>query len=303
MNQNQYALEVLVNGRPVKEYYHDSKTFVEGRENTQYSLRIRNNSWQRVLAVVSVDGLDVLTGKPAVPEGGGYIIAPWSTVEIKGFRESNNAVGAFLFTHKSASYAAGQGMGFNTGIIGVRIFDEVPNPEPVYIAPIPEPTPWRPRNRIIYASDGTFVGPSYSGASPFITGFDNGSFDSDGAGNFSSDRLMDNGGGGTSCSAGAPVAAAGPAMSYMEQSRGLIDRTFTVKKKAFSLGTTWGKRVQDRVAVVEFERNNNVAAFDLYYASRSDLRDMGVNLREEGSVSFPQAFPTAYAKPPTNWRG
>src|SRR5687768_12231955 len=110
MNQANYELQVLVNGRPVKEFYHSvegtAQTFIEARESTPYTLRVKNNSYRKILAIVAVDGLNVVTGdKSDGYKGRGYIIQPYSAVEIKGFRVSDDEVGQFVFTPKSEGYA------------------------------------------------------------------------------------------------------------------------------------------------------------------------------------------------------
>jgi hypothetical protein len=75
--------------------------------------------------VVSVDGLDVLDGKPASTKRPGYVIAPGATVEIKGFRTSYEAVAAFKFSSVSQSYAnTRHGDTRNVGVIGLAAYLE-----------------------------------------------------------------------------------------------------------------------------------------------------------------------------------
>lgn len=118
-------LSVLVNGRPIKTYSHESKTFVEGREGSDFTLRIQNTAFSRVLAIVSVDGLSIMDGKPAGNDSGGYVLSALETIDIPGWKLDANAVAKFVFMEKKASYSAESGQGTrNVGVIGVKSFSE-----------------------------------------------------------------------------------------------------------------------------------------------------------------------------------
>ena len=60
-----YEVEVLVDGVPAPTYAHDGETYVMGQLGARYTLRVPNHSGRRIEAVVSVDGRDVIDGKPA----------------------------------------------------------------------------------------------------------------------------------------------------------------------------------------------------------------------------------------------
>lgn len=118
-------MEVLVNGQPVKEYPHrDGKRYIEGRRGSEFTLRIRNNTWEKVLAVVSVDGLSVMDGKTAGFFSGGYVIGSRGYVDIPGWRLDNREVAKFFFAELEASYAAQMDKPQNIGVIGCAIFKE-----------------------------------------------------------------------------------------------------------------------------------------------------------------------------------
>lgn len=129
MNKNSFSLEVCVNGRPVKEVSSNQDsykgfTFIEARKGTQYTLKLKNNTWQRVCAIISVDGLDVITGKNAESTDTGYLINGQSSIEIKGYRVSDENVAAFVFTDGKKSYATANNKALNNGVIGVRFISE-----------------------------------------------------------------------------------------------------------------------------------------------------------------------------------
>ena len=100
------------------------RSYVMGHDGARYSLRIENQTGARFEAVATVDGLDVIDGQPGAFEKRGYLVAPWSTVEIDGFRRSEDEVAAFRFGRVKDSYAAKRGNDRNVGVIGVAVFQE-----------------------------------------------------------------------------------------------------------------------------------------------------------------------------------
>jgi hypothetical protein len=111
-------------GAPLPTFSSGGRSFVMGRDGARYSIRIENSSGARFEAVTTVDGLDVLDGEPGSFEKRGYLVNPWSTVEIDGFRRSEDAVAAFRFGRVRDSYAAKRGNDRNVGVIGVAVFPE-----------------------------------------------------------------------------------------------------------------------------------------------------------------------------------
>ena len=49
----------------MRNHHADGKRYVVGRKNARYSISVKNNSRARLEVVLSVDGLDVVDGKPA----------------------------------------------------------------------------------------------------------------------------------------------------------------------------------------------------------------------------------------------
>jgi hypothetical protein len=129
-----YELQVRPRGRSsADEYYHSGATWIEGREGSTYTIYVRNNSAVRIEAVISVDGLDVLQGKPAGVNSRGYVINPNSSVEIPGWKLNNREAAEFYFSRKHDSYVTQiNGDVSNTGVIGVMIFSEQVLPNWLY---------------------------------------------------------------------------------------------------------------------------------------------------------------------------
>ncbi len=111
-------------GERLKVYTHEGNYYVAGRPGDRYAIRVHNRSGGRVLTVVSVDGVNVVTGQTASPHQGGYVLSPYEAHEITGWRKSLEQIAAFYFTALPDSYAARTGRPGNVGVIGVAVFRE-----------------------------------------------------------------------------------------------------------------------------------------------------------------------------------
>jgi hypothetical protein len=111
-------------GRTLPIYEYDGRLYVAGEPRHQYELRVRNSSNMRVLAVTSVDGVNVITGQTAAQEQSGYVLGRWDSVRIEGWRKSLDEVATFYFTKLADSYAARTGRPRDVGVIGVALFRE-----------------------------------------------------------------------------------------------------------------------------------------------------------------------------------
>jgi hypothetical protein len=135
-------LEVAVvsrtSGQRIPVYRHQGRLFVPGTPGERYSVYVANRTAQRVLAVVSVDGINAVTGETAGPEQSGYVLDGWQSFEISGWRKSMNEVAAFYFTRLPDSYAARTDRPDHVGVIGVAVFREWRPPRP---AAVPAPRP------------------------------------------------------------------------------------------------------------------------------------------------------------------
>jgi len=114
---------------------------VAGRPGSRYAVRLVNMTAERVLAVVAIDGVNVVSGETASVGQRGYVLDPWQRTEITGWRKSNDEVAAFEFTALSDSYAARTGRPLDVGVIGVAAFREAQRMEISEAAPTPAPPP------------------------------------------------------------------------------------------------------------------------------------------------------------------
>jgi hypothetical protein len=100
------------------------RTYVVGRAGERYSIVLSNRTSRRIEAVATVDGLDVINGQTGALSNRGYLLEPRATLEIDGFRKSDDTVAAFRFGRVADSYAAQTGSARDVGVIGVAFFAE-----------------------------------------------------------------------------------------------------------------------------------------------------------------------------------
>ncbi len=124
------------NGQWLPEYGHRGEDWIAGMPGHRYSVRLTNTTGQRVLVVLSVDGVNAVTGQTAAPSQGGYVLEPWESAEIAGWRKSLEDVAQFVFTDLPDSYAARTGRPDHVGVIGIAVFRER-QVRPVYAPPSP----------------------------------------------------------------------------------------------------------------------------------------------------------------------
>jgi hypothetical protein len=105
---------------------HRGEFHVAGEPGHEYEIRLRNAGNARVLAVTSVDGINVVTGRTAAVDQRGYVLDPGSSTHIDGWRKNLGEVASFFFTTPRRSYAARTGRPDDVGVIGVAMFREAP---------------------------------------------------------------------------------------------------------------------------------------------------------------------------------
>jgi hypothetical protein len=114
-------------------YSEGGRQWVPGVPGHRYSVRLLNRSSERLLAVLSVDGVNAVSGETASTQQTGYVLGPWQQMDVEGWRKSLSQVAAFEFTALRDSYAARTGRPGNVGVIGVAVFRErrwLPEPSP-----------------------------------------------------------------------------------------------------------------------------------------------------------------------------
>jgi hypothetical protein len=128
--QTQASVEIVdrTEGRVLPMYWHQGRRYVVGKPGNEYTIRVRNGAASRILAVMSVDGVNVISGDTASMQQSGYVLAPYESADIAGWRKSMARTAAFYFTALPDSYAARTGRPDNVGVIGVAVFRERARP-------------------------------------------------------------------------------------------------------------------------------------------------------------------------------
>lgn len=127
-------------GTPLEMHYWRGQYWVAGEPGARYAIEVRNRAGGRLLAVTSVDGVNVVTGETAGWNQSGYVLDPQTDYQIAGWRKSDAVIAAFAFTAAPNSYAERTGRPDNVGVIGVALFREraVLSP-PIASVPLPSP--------------------------------------------------------------------------------------------------------------------------------------------------------------------
>jgi hypothetical protein len=121
--------------RRLQVYWHEGKAWVIGKPGNEYQISIRNRAAEPVMAVMSVDGVNIVSGETARPDQTGYVLAAHRSFDIAGWRKNMAQTAAFYFTQLPDSYAARTGRPDDVGVIGVALFRRKPADPPVSVAP------------------------------------------------------------------------------------------------------------------------------------------------------------------------
>ncbi len=136
-------------------YQYRGELWIAGEPGARYGIELRNDSRERLLNVVSVDGVNVITGETASPDQAGYVLDPYQRYDVNGWRKSRKEIAAFEFTSLPRSYAARTGRPDDVGVIGVAVFRE----RQVSVLPRPPLPPFPPFDRSSPSSPGTKSAP------------------------------------------------------------------------------------------------------------------------------------------------
>lgn len=291
------SMHVQVNGRACKEYTHKGMSFIEARHGTNYTVKIKNDNPYRVMAVLSVDGLDVVTGKPAEETNTGYIIDAYSSLDVKGYRISDDNSASFIFTSKGKSYVQqAKSNATNAGVIGLRTFNEK---LPYYYS-----AGWTttPGSNIWTIGGNTYTTLGNNTVSSIPCTYTVGSTTANVTGTTTAANNCSNYFSSTSVSNTSLKASSGILRSMNVSS----DTSKPLSHKQFDTGTGWGSKLEDKVTRVSFEKGDMLVEMNMYYASKEALVEMGVDLQNTPKIAKEPVMPKAfgnYCTPPKGWNG
>jgi len=146
--------------RTLPVHRHENRLYVVGKPGNEYQIRVRNRTGGDILSVVSVDGVNAVSGETAAWHQAGYVLGPRQGFAVKGWRKSLERVAAFFFTEHQNSYAARTGRPDNVGVIGVAVFRRKPDSEARIDQSPPRAEPPAPGAR----EDNSYPEPVESGA-------------------------------------------------------------------------------------------------------------------------------------------
>src|ERR1044072_7453294 len=123
--ERSFDLDVIVDGRPLDEYYSRGRTYVEALQGAEYEIRVRNDSSDRVAVALSVDGLNTIDARhTSAWNASKWVIEPYQTITISGWQMSSERARRFYFTNERDSYGAKLGQTANLGVISAVFFRE-----------------------------------------------------------------------------------------------------------------------------------------------------------------------------------
>ena len=320
MQKNKIEMTLEVNGRSMREFAHEGKSYVESREGTEYSIRLTNNTGGRVLAVVSVDGINAISGKPTSdkPTEAGYVLGAGEAHVIKGYRVDENTAANFKFVKREGSYATEKGEGQGNGVIAVRVWEEKAKKEdmaalwrklyeeeknkPSKKEYLPYPVyPYRPRpywdrdywyEPVWVSNPCTWVSTVNCGGSSLGGTYDTKAQTFNSVGHDASD-----------CLRGAEMSLS----SRCVNNEAAVSSRFVAFAQSeainpFSHGSGFGSAVQDKVKEVEFETGMFLVELCIYYAPLEGLKALGVDVVKTKAVAFPEPFKREFCSLPSGWK-
>jgi hypothetical protein len=265
-------------GIPMPSFLHLGSLYFAGQQGERYDLRLTNHTGERVEVVITVDGRDVISGELGnYKKQRGYVLGPWESMPITGYRQSNDQVAAFRFSDLSGSYTALRGSPEHAGVVGVAVFTEKRrsarrHKKALAVAP-PPPHRYEPY----------YQGPATS--SPPPTAFPE------------SERRAKAGDASEESVAMAPSATADAAGA---------GGSFAPPPAQSQLGTSYGETQYSAVQEVEFKRKRKRkpdAILTVYYDSIQGLQSRGITVSAPSPIMvdpqpFPQSRPGFAAPPP-----
>lgn len=103
-------VQVLVDGHEAPLYNPTRclyRHYFQAFKGRNYSLQVTNQTGRRIGVLITVDGLNVVTGDRSTLSNheSMYVLGPWESTEIKGWRTSLDHVRRFVFVDEERSYA------------------------------------------------------------------------------------------------------------------------------------------------------------------------------------------------------
>jgi hypothetical protein len=277
MNKTQCEVRVLVKGRVVTEFEHEGEVYIEGREGSEFEIEVRNKTHQRVLAVISVDGLSVIDGKSAGIDSPGYTVNAFQTIRIPGWKlATGDQAAKFTFGSRSSSYVSqASGSATNCGVIGVMLWSEKEKPQVFIKSPVTRGV--LPGDYWLGAM--TNCGPTYGNVATSLGG---------------------------SILGAASAATYSAKMPEVTLSASVTAASTEAPAPLNNLGTEFGQATSFKTSETTFERDSVTSTVVMYYDDARGLKARGIVLDRPvvtRSNVTPNPFPGIGCAPPKGWKG
>ena len=144
MSNPNYTLEIISHhptfkNKSLLKYYVDGIETIGAWGDEPFEIRFKNNTWQKIQVKLSLDGTDILTGKPANTEvtNDMWMVNGYGTLNLKAWPETSNGGAQFVFTSAEKSVAVHtHGDLSSRGIIAAAVYTEG-HVEPIRYTPAP----------------------------------------------------------------------------------------------------------------------------------------------------------------------
>lgn len=131
-HNSKYSMDIISHhlqfkNKSLKKYRVDDIETVGAWGDEPFEIKFRNNTYNKVQVKISIDGTDVLTGKPASTEidKNMWVVNGHSTISLKAWPETNLGGAEFVFTNADNSVAFHtHGDLSNRGIIAAAVYEE-----------------------------------------------------------------------------------------------------------------------------------------------------------------------------------
>lgn len=142
-----YSMEILIGGTPVSEYPARGTSYIEAIKHREYSVRLHNQTAERIAIALSVDGLNTIDARTTTArDARKWVLGPFETITIDGWQVSSATARHFFFTTEEKSYGSWLGKTNNLGVIAAAVFREKRRPIAIYSQPQTE-APYREREQ------------------------------------------------------------------------------------------------------------------------------------------------------------
>ncbi|MCC5612852.1 hypothetical protein LC612_40760, partial [Nostoc sp. CHAB 5834] len=101
-----------------------STGYVAAKKGEKFALRVRNTTPNRVMAVLSVDGVNLLSGEVGDGLHKGYVLRPFESMSVERWKGSKKSSYALEFGGDLTRYAQQPPLPEMAGVIGLDVFGE-----------------------------------------------------------------------------------------------------------------------------------------------------------------------------------